>query len=223
MIEVLSLGGSLFCPNEVDVLFLKKFKDFILKWIKNGKRFVIFVGGGKIARDYQEVGRKFKIKSEDLDWIGISATLLNAQLLRTIFGKFAFEKVLNNPTEKISTKKKIIIFGGWKPGWSTDFDAVVAAKTFGTKRVINLSNIDFVYDKDPRKFKGVKPLEKISFNELLKIVGNVWKPGANLPFDPKALKLAKEEKIKIIILNGKDFKNLEKVFLGGKFRGTIVE
>jgi uridylate kinase len=223
MIEVLSLGGSLVCPDKIDVLFLRKFRDFILKWVKKGKKFVIFVGGGKIARDYQKAAKKFKLKSEELDWIGILATILNANLVKSIFGNFAFEKVLIDPTRKVETKKKIIVFGGWKPGRSTDYDCVLAAKNFGAKRVINLSDVDFIYDKNPKKFRNAKPLEKISFNELFRIIGKKWTPGANLPFDPEAARLAKKEKIKVIFLNGRNFKNLEKVFLGKKFKGTIIE
>jgi uridylate kinase len=223
MIEVLSLGGSLVCPNEIDVLFLKKFRNFILKWIKKGKKFVIFVGGGKTARKYQKVAKKFGVKSEELDWIGIFATILNAQLVKSIFGNFAHEKVLSDPTKKIKTKKKIIVFGGWKPGRSTDYDSVLAVKNFGAKRVINLSDVDFIYDKNPKKFKDAKPLERISFDELFKIIGRKWTPGANIPFDPEAAKLAKKEKIKVIFLNGRNFKNLEKVFSGKKFKGTIIE
>jgi uridylate kinase len=223
MIEVLSLGGSLVCPNEIDVLFLKKFRNFILKWIKKGKKFVIFVGGGKTARKYQNAAKEFKVENKELDWVGISATLLNAQLVKSIFGNFAFERILTEPTKKIKTKKKIIVFGGWKPGWSTDYDSVLAAKNFGAKRIINLSDVDFIYDKNPKKFKDAKPLEKISFDELFKLIGRKWTPGANVPFDPEAAKLAKKEKIKVIFLNGRNFKNLEKVFLGKKFKGTIIE
>jgi uridylate kinase len=193
MIEVLSLGGSLVCPKEIDVLFLEKFRNFILKWAKKGKRFLIFVGGGKIARKYQKAAKKFRIKNEELDWIGIFATILNANLVKSIFGNFALEKVLTDPTKKVKTKKKIIVFGGWKPGRSTDYDSVVAAKNFGAKRVINLSDVDFVYDKNPKKFRDAKPLEKISFDELFKIIAKKWVPGANTPFDPKAAKLAKKE------------------------------
>jgi uridylate kinase len=223
MIEVLSLGGSLVCPDEIDVLFLKKFRDFILKWIKKGKKFVIFVGGGKTARRYQKVAKKFWVKNKELDWIGIFATILNAQLVKSVFGNFAFEKVLTDPTKKIKTKKKIIVFGGWKPGRSTDYDSVLTAKNFGAKRVINLSDVDFIYDKNPKKFKDAKPLERISFDELFKIIGRKWTPGANIPFDPEAAKLAKKEKIEVIFLNGRNFKNLEKVFLGKKFKGTIIK
>jgi uridylate kinase len=223
MTEVLSLGGSLVCPEEIDIKFLKKFRNFILKWVKKGKNFVILVGGGKTARKYQKAARKFRVKNEQLDWIGICATILNAQLVKSIFGKLAFEKVLTDPSKQINIKKKIIVFGGWKPGRSTDFDSVLIAKRLGAKRVINLSDIDFVYDKDPKKFKNAKPLERISFDEFFKIIGKKWSPGANFPFDPEAAKLAKKEKIKILILNGRNFKNLEKVFLNKKFKGTIIE
>jgi uridylate kinase len=202
---------------------LKKFRNFVLEWVKKGKKFLIFVGGGKIARKYQKAAKEFKVKSEELDWIGIFATILNAQLVKSIFGNFAFEKVLTDPTKKVKTKKKIIIFGGWKPGRSTDFDCVLTAKSFGAKRVINLSDVDFIYDKNPKKFKDAKPLERISFDELFKIIGRKWTPGANIPFDPEAAKLAKKEKIKVIFLNGRNFKNLEKVFFVEKFKGTIIE
>ncbi len=221
--EILSLGGSLVCPQKIDIKFIKKFKSFISRWIRRGKRFIIFVGGGNLAREYQKRAKEIGIlKNEDLDWMGIFATWLNALFLKSFFGKLAFERVIRDPREKIKSNKKLIFCGGWKPGWSTDFDAVLMAKNLGLKRVINLSNIDFVFDKDPKRFEDAKPLEKISFDEFLKITGKKWIPGANLPFDPMAIKLAKKEKMKIFILNGRNFENLEKLFKGQKFIGTII-
>lgn len=223
MFEVLSLGGSLICPEKIDLKFLIDFKKFILSQIKKGKKFVIFVGGGNLARTYQKAAKELGVLDDkDLDWIGIFATWLNACFLRAYFGKIAYRKVLTNPKAKIKTKKKIIVFGGWKPGWSTDFDAVLFAKTIGSKRVINLSNVDFVFDKDPKKFKDAKPLKKLSFDDFLKIIGNKWTPGKNAPFDPIAVKLAQKSRIKIIILNGKNFKNLKNFFEGKDFVGSLV-
>jgi len=222
--EILSLGGSLVCPDKIDTKFLKRFRDFILDWIKKGKRFLIFVGGGKTARKYQKAAKELSVGSKaQLDWIGILATWLNAFFVKSLFGDLAFPQVLSDPSRKIETKKKLIFFGGWKPGRSTDFDCVLAAKTFGIKRVINLSDIGYVFDKNPKKFKKAKPLKKISFDDFLKIIGTEWTPGANIPFDPEAIKLAKKEKIKIIILNGRNFGNLEKVLEGRKFKGTTIE
>lgn len=221
--QILSLGGSLIYPQEIDKNFLKNFSNFILKWVKRERKFVIFVGGGRICRKYQEVAKNLKIKNQKiLDEIGILTTKLNAFLLKSLFGKMAFPEVLSDPTKKIQTKKKILIFGGYKPGFSTDFCAILMAKTLKEKLVLNLTNIDFVYDKDPKKFSNAKPLKRISFKELLKITGKKWIPGGNFPLDPIAAKLAEKEKIKVVILNGKNFQNLEKFFKKKKFVGTEI-
>lgn len=199
---IISLGGSLVCPKDLDIFFLKKFKRFISKQIKKGRKFLIVVGGGNLARKYQAVGRIFKISSERLDKIGIGATLLHATLFNGIFEKL---------------KGKVIFVGGEKPGQSTDLVAVKLARKLRSKLVLNLTNIDFVYERDPRRFKGAKPLRKTSFDQFLKIVGEKWLPGANFPFDPIATKMAKKFKIKIVILNGRNFKNLENFFRRKKF------
>lgn len=221
--EILSLGGSVFCPAGIDVQFLKKFKRLILKWVKKGKRFAILTGGGSLTREYQKIAKQLGVfKNDDLDWIGIYGTWLHAILIKTFFGGLAFSEIITNPTKKIKTEKKIIIGAGWKPGSSTDLDAVLLARNLGSKRIINLSNIDYVYDKDPKKFKDAKPVEKMTFEEIFKIVGKKWTPGANVPFDPIAAQIAQKEKIEIIILNGRNFDNLEKIFRGENFIGTII-
>lgn len=221
--EVLSLGGSLVCPEKIDFEYLREFKRFVLKWLKKRKRFIIFVGGGNTAREYQKSAKDLRVSNKvDLDWIGIYATFLNATIVRTIFGDIALPQIITDPTQKIRTNKKVIIGGGWKPGRSTDYDAVLMAKTMGVKRVVNLSNIDVVYDKDPKKFDDAKPLRQISFNQLLKITGRKWIPGANLPFDPIAAKLAQREKIEIIVLNGRNLKNLDNLLNKKDFIGTRI-
>jgi uridylate kinase len=221
--EILSLGGSLVCPEKIDVSFLRKFRGFILKWLKRDKRFVIFVGGGKLARNFQQLAKGLGIKDQkSLDWLGIYATYLNALLVKSLFGKLAFKEIIKNPTQKIKTKKRIIIGAGWKPGRSTDYDAVLFAKNLRAERVINLTDIDYVYDKDPDKFKTAKPILKISFSEFLKLGKQKWTAGLHFPFDPKATKLAKREKIKIIIVNGRKLRNLDNIFKNGKFKGTLV-
>ncbi|MFH1889690.1 MAG: UMP kinase, partial [Nanoarchaeota archaeon] len=48
---VLSLGGSLIIPDNVDIGFLLKFKKIILRNTKKYK-FVVVCGGGSIARKY---------------------------------------------------------------------------------------------------------------------------------------------------------------------------
>ncbi len=221
---VLSLGGSIVVPDGIDSGFLKKFKVFIQKEISKGNRFVIVCGGGATARKYRDAGAAVvhKMPIEDLDWLGIHATRLNAQLLRTIFRGLAYQKVIKDPTQKRHINADLIIAAGFRPGNSTDYCAVMIAKNYGAKTVINLSNIDYVYTKDP-KLSGAKKIEKISWPEFRKIVGNKWDPGLHAPFDPVASKHAEQNKLKVIVTNGRNFKNLENIFSGKKFKGTTIE
>ena len=220
---VISLGGSLLVPGEIDVKFLKKFKIIIEREIKRNKKFIIIVGGGKTARNYQNAAKNLtKVSNEDLDWLGIHATRINAHLLLTIFRKYAYYRIIKNPKEKVEFKEKILVAAGWKPGFSTDYDAVLLAKTYGSDTIINLTNVDYVYDKDPNKFKDAKPFKEISWKDYLKLIEQKWIPGMSAPFDPIASKLAQKFKFKVIILNGRKLKNLENYLANKTFQGTII-
>ena len=85
-----------------------------------------------------------------------------------------------------------------------------------------MSNVDYVYDKDPRKFRNAKKLEKIKWKEYIKMAGTKWKAGMNLPFDPIAAKEAQKSKIKACII-GKDLSNLENLLGNKNFKGTIID
>jgi uridylate kinase len=221
---VLSLGGSIIVPGKVDINFLKKFRQIILDFVKKGNKVAIIAGGGMTARAYQEASRKLspKVSQEDLDWVGIKATHLNAELVRTVFGSAAYEKVIENPTARVKTKKPIFIGAGWKPGCSTDKDAVLLAKNLGMKTIVNLTNIEYVYDKDPRKFRDAKPLKDITWKQMQKIVGTKWIPGANLPFDPVATKECAKHNLRVVIMRGTDLKNLKNFLAGKKYKGTTI-
>src|SRR3989344_7108662 len=157
---VLSLGGSLIFPDDIDAGFLKKFKKAIEKYVRKGYRFVIYCGGGKLARRMQNAALKIdKFTSTDLDWIGIYATMLNAEFMRKLFRKNAESFIIQNPNIKVKLKKGVAIASGWIPGWSTDYDAVLVAKNLGIKEIINMSNVDYVYDKDPKKHRNAKRIE----------------------------------------------------------------
>lgn len=240
---VISLGGSLVNPEagKADTAFLKKFRAVILKYVKRGQRFAIIVGGGKLARGWQEALRqaqgisserstfdklsvnyaKSKTLREDLDWVGIRATQLNAELVRAMFGNFAHSKLVSNPAQKVG-QFKIVVGAGYLPGHSTDYDSVVRAKTLGAKTVINLSNVQYVYNKDPDKYKDAKPLKNISWKQFFKIIGVKFRPGMHSPFDPTAAKAAARARIKVVFMNGRDLKNVERFLQGKKFSGTII-
>lgn len=222
---IISLGGSLVVPNGgIDIAYLSSFNQFIRNKIAAGWRFFIVVGGGSTARHYIDAGKSVAsdLTDWDLDWLGIHSTRLNAHLIRTIFRDIAHPRVIHNYEKKIKNlKEPLVVASGWKPGFSTDYDAVVLARDYDGGNVINMSNITTVYDKDPNRFTDAKPLPKITWGEFEKLVGTEWKPGSNLPFDPLATKLAQELGLVVYVIS-KDLGNLENILNGRDFLGTII-
>ena len=221
---IISLGGSLIVPDAIDVEFLKDFKNLILTQIKKEKKFIIITGGGKTARKYQDAVKLVSSPSnDDLDWIGIASLKLNAELLRVVFGENANREIILNPSNDFTFIKPIMIGAAYNPGHSTDWDAVLVAKKVGAKKIINLSNIDFAYDKDPNKFSDAKKLENVSWSEYRKLIPAEWSPGLSTPFDPTASELAEQWGMDVDILNGKNIQNLEKCLNGEDFIGTKIK
>lgn len=219
---ILSLGGSLVVPDAIDEKYLRRIAAFI-KQQSRARRFIVVVGGGRTARIYAQAARRLGVRGHaDLDWIGIHATRLNAALMKGLFGNLAETKIVFDPTKKVPFSRRILFGAGFKSGWSTDFVAVSLARTYGVRRVINLTNISHVYDRDPKKFKDAKPIREISWKAFRKIVGNRWVPGANKPFDPIASKLAQQAGIEVDILNGRDIANLSLAIKGRGFKGTCI-
>ncbi len=223
-IILISVGGSLIVPDFIDSEFLIKFRRIILNQIKQNRRFIIICGGGKTARKYQEAAKRItNLTRDDLDWLGIHGTRLNAHLLRTILKEEAHPKIIKNPNEQIEFKENLLVASGWKPGFSTDYDGVLLAKNFGIKKLVNLTNVDYVCDKDPNKFEDAKPIKEISWGEFRKLVPEEWNPGLNTPFDPVAAKEAEKMKLEVVILNGKKLKNFEDFLDGKDFIGTKIK
>jgi len=221
---IISLGGSLIVPDEIDVNFLKDFKNLVLSQVAQGKKFVIIAGGGGTNRKYNKAAREIGNPSdEDLDWIGIASLKLNAELVRVIFGGYAHEKVIADFSAKPVFDKPIVVGSAFGPGRSTDWDAVEAAKVLGAKRIINLSNIDYVYDSDPKTNPEAKKIEQISWAKYRSMIPAGWSPRLSSPFDPVASKTAEEEKMTAVIMNGKPVDNLANYLAGKKFTGTIIQ
>ena len=224
---VIKLGGSLIVPNGgLDVDYIKKFYTFIRQQVSRKKRrFFILIGGGVLSRHYRDAGAEItghELLPEDLDWLGIHATRLNAHLFRTIFRDLAHPNIIKKYEFVQKPEKPIVIAAGWKPGWSTDYDAVILAQDYNIKTIIKMSNTAYVYDKDPKSYKDAKPFDKISWKEYRLMVGDKWIPGKHAPFDPIAAKLASELGLRVFYLDGRDIANVEKAIDGKKFVGTII-
>ncbi len=220
---VVSVGGSLIVPEQIDTNFLSRFKASMLQKVQQGYTFTIIAGGGKTARRYMEAASIVTpLSPQDLDWIGIHSTRLNAQLLRNIFAGYVHPQVIKNPMIDVDTDEPILIASGWQPGHSTDHVAVLMAKMQGAKRLINLSNIDHVYDKDPNKYKDAKKIEKIKWPEFRKLIPDRWDPGLSSPFDPVAAKEAQALSLEVAVLNGARLDDFSKYLDGEEFIGTVI-
>ncbi len=226
-IKVIALGGSIINPGKPDIEFLKKFRQMIIRFIKDeGYKFLIVVGGGRLCRIFQSSLKKISpdIPNEILDWLGIKVTHLNAYFTSKIFDKNASPKILTSFNQRIFFGHHNIIFGaGVKPGWSTDFDAFYWAKRLGVKVVFLPTNVKYIFDKDPKKFPSAKSFKEISWNKYTTLISGKWTPGLNIPIDQKAADFAKKEKMIAYVFNGKDLTNFKKVIAGENFIGTVVK
>lgn len=228
-VKVLSVGGSIVAPEGPDVEFITKFVSMVKDYLEKNRedKLIFVVGGGGPARIYQKAfrdvtGTSVDQGTGDADWIGIMATRLNAQLVKACFGDLCKEAVVTDPTAAKDFTGRVLLAAGWKPGFSTDNDAVLLAQKFKADTVVNLSNIEKVYTDDPRKNPNAKPIDNISWSDFRKIVGDEWSPGKNCPFDPIASQKAQEMNLRVICAGGKNLENIRAILQGKDYIGTTI-
>lgn len=223
---VISVDGKLIVPEKINVEFLAKFKEFIIKELAtNNRSFILIAGGGMVSRAYQTAAQSVvDLDDTDLDWLGIHATRLNGHLLGTILRGTAYPIIFTNPDDVQDTPRdsKVIIAAGYRPGISTDLEAVKMAIVTDAKKVINLSIDGFIYTKNPKTHTDAESISSISWSEFLKIVPDTWNPNLSTPFDPVAARLANENSIEVAQISGQDFSQLENYLANKPFLGTQI-
>ena len=225
---IISLGGSILVSKKIQTHYLKRLYDFINKQINKEKKFILVVGGGSIARDYQKAASQIvDTINEDKDWLGIHSTRLNAHLLRTIFRERAYPVVLDSPQKQIKKrdldKYALFIASGSRPGWSTDYISFKLAHRFGQKEVLIATKIPYIYDRDISQFKGARAIKNLTWSHYRKLLpSDVWVPGMRAPIDPIATNFAIKNKMTCVLLRGTNIKNLDNFISGKKFDGTTI-
>ncbi len=222
---VISLGGSVL-TKELTAEHFKKYIAVVKKLAKKHK-LVVVVGGGKVCRDYQKIGKELGGGTKERDFIGIMATHLNASTFASGLddkGYLVTWKPLKNTIKEIKQNfgRKIIVCGGYDVGTSSDYDAAYFAKLVGADLLINASNVSGVYSEDPKVNPIAKKFDRLTHNEFLKIIQrNVQVPGEYRLFDLKAAKLIKKFKIKTIIIDGSNPEEIIKA-VEGQHNGTVI-
>lgn len=226
MTTVVSLGGSIVAPDKPDVAFLREFLALAQAYLDADpvRRLILVVGGGGPAREWQRAYREASLRADPdaQDWVGVMATRLNAQLVKALFGDLCPRDVVIDPTAVDVFPGRVLVAAGWKPGFSSDFDAVLLAERFGAVSLVNLSNIAKVYTADPKTDPRARPIDAIEWNEFRALVGDRWEPGKNVPFDPIASRKAQELGLRVICAAGRNLTNFKAILEGRPFEGTVI-
>jgi uridylate kinase len=218
---VISIGGSILASPRPNISYIKDFAKVLKGLRAEGILPMVVVGGGKVARDYQVHARELGSSEEFLDKIGIGVTRLNAMLLLAALGEDAVEEVPEEPMEY--SGDKILVMGGVKPGQTTDAVAAQLAVINKAGLLVNATNVDGVYDSDPRENPDAKRFERLTFDELLNIVASDHRAGMSAVFDPVAAGIVQHSKIRTLIVYGGEVENIKNAITGARFKGTIVE
>ena len=222
---VISLGGSLIVPNEIDINFLGNFREIINKH-REKYEFIIVTGGGSVARKYIQALREDGKSEYFQGLIGISITRMNARFLAYLFDKDANRGIPHSIKDiKTQLKKRNPVFCGglkYKEKETSDATASKIAKHLGCN-FINITNVEGLYDKDPKKNKGANLIKEISWEKFEKKANSIeYQPGQHFVLDQKAAEIIKDNKIKTHII-GKDTENLDKLLRHTNFKGTTIE
>jgi len=104
-------------------------------------------------------------------------------------------------------------------------EAIIGEVPIGTIWVQDdlIAPFSFPIYKDPKIYSEAKKIEKTTWPEFRKIIGDKWSPGANLPFDPKAAKEAGRLGLKVMFVKGVDLRRVSIALDGGDLLGSIIE
>jgi len=225
MRAVLKIGGSLLYDKEGKILIdrVREYAAVIKSLVKNGHTLVIVVGGGIPARIFISAARKLGASEAQCDWLGIKLARNNAELLCAALGDIAYPKIVEtlDELEVAVNLGKVVLMGGLIPGQSTNAVAAVAAETVRAKMLFNATNVDGVYDRDPKE-SGATRFDTITIGELREVLaGGGTKAGEYKLFDPVAIRVVERSKIPTVIFDGSHPDNLTKVFSDLKI-GTLI-
>ncbi|MBU2100380.1 UMP kinase [Candidatus Micrarchaeota archaeon] len=225
-VVVVSVGGSMIAQEKINAPLIAKLANSVNNLRKEGFEFILVAGGGKIARDYIATAKTLGVENNFvLDEIAITVTRLNALILIQAFDN-AYPEVLTDVKQihHILDSKKIPVFGGLIPGFTTDTVAASIAEYIGGI-FVNLSNQDGVYNVDPAHSKRARLIPRMSHEKLMKLLprADSRSPGENMILDAFTCMILNRSKITTFVLNMADLDNFENAVRGLEFTGTIID
>lgn len=220
---VISVGGSVIVPDRIDVQWVRGFSRLIDSFFDGGDKFALVAGGGRTARDYAWAVRLLGGSKTLQDQAGVLATRLNAWLLITAL-KSSYPEPIDDIWRAVAyVGRWVPVVHGSTPGVTSDYSAVLLAEATDSV-FVNVTNVDWVYDKNPFSDPNAKIIERMTHEDLVALVedADTRNPGSHTPLDVAAAKILQRSNIKTYVV-GKDLHNLRRLFEGKSFRGTVIQ
>jgi uridylate kinase len=220
---VLKIGGSVIA-SPINPTLVKEYIQVITELTSRGHEVAIVVGGGKLARTMIHFARQVGLDEKDQDDIAISVSRIYAQIFQKKLGFLSCETILTHIEDAVTclSAGKIPVMGGLQPGMTTDTVAALIADQSDCDLLIKVTDRDGIYDKDPGKFTDAVKLSSISFDELSKVLSqDEHSVGIHQVLDPEAIKILTRERIRVVVVNGFQPKNVVAA-IQGKHSGTEI-
>ncbi len=226
---LLKLSGEVLAGEKGTGIDFNKVEE-VCKRIKTvtelGAQVAIVVGGGNFWRG-RSSGNMDRVKA---DHMGMLATTINslalsdtliqlgvdARVQTAIEMRQVAEPYIRNKAIRHLEKGRVIIFGcgTGNPFFSTDTAAALRAVEIGADVIFKATNVDGVYDSDPKLNPDAVKYDTLTHHDVLANELHVM--------DSTAASLCMDNKVKILVFNLNDPDNIVKA-VKGETIGTLVE
>ena len=222
---ILRVGGSV-VGSPLNASLIGRYITLLKKLKSQGHKVVVVVGGGSLARDFIKVAANLGLEETKQDWTAIHASRLFAHLFTLGLGEDCCRTVpisIDEAEACLEEDGKIVVMGGLRPGMTTDTVAALIGERLQADLLVKGSNVDGIYNKDPRKFSDAKKLNQIKFEELGDFFeAHQHKAGIHQIIDPEAIKILQRCMLKTVVVDGYNSENILAAVNGEKV-GTVIQ
>ncbi len=222
----MKIGGHLFSgEGGLSVDWVRRAAAILIACHKLGEKWVIVVGGGLGARVFIRAARELGASETVCDEVAIAVTRIHAKLFIQALGGAAYPNVVESVQDLRSAlvSRDVAVAGGFWPGQSTFAVAAYCAETIGAHKMLMATNVEGIYDKDPRIYRDAKVIRQIKYSELRRLMeGSPQTAGEYRLVDSVGLSILERSKITLAIIDARDLQKLRDGLTTG-YAGTIVE
>ncbi len=227
---VIKLSGEYLAGSQsfgIDQPTIDRIAGDLIKARELGVEIAVVIGGGNIFRGVEVSNRG--VSRPTGDTMGMLATMMNclaldaalerkgqpARTLSAFVMPEISELFTRSATHKYLSEGRIVLLGGGtgNPFFTTDTTAVLRAGEIGAQAVLKATNVDGVYNADPKKDPSAKRFERLTHSQALE--------GGYKVMDATAFALARETGVPIIVFSIAEPGSIGAI-LNGTGRGTIV-